>query len=119
MMMSIERFSVGLEINVSYPKFRVSLMLLSTTQLKFQIKEGLFARTEVVDIHVVPLGNSLFAVRREKDGATVANVQDYDRGLIHSWAAFGGIAMFDPGQGARHRADPVIAGGLRQPGEIE
>lgn len=87
MTMSLDRFPVGLEIDVSYPSFQVSLKLLSATQLQFRIAEGPFARTEVVDIHVVPLGNGLFAVSwREKDGATVTNVQDYDRGLIHSHA---------------------------------
>ncbi|WP_202844548.1 nuclear transport factor 2 family protein [Luteimonas saliphila] len=74
-------------MDVSYPEFRVSLTLLSTTRLKFEIKEGPLARTEVVDIHVLPLGNSLFAVSwQEKDGATVANIQDYDRHLVHSFA---------------------------------
>ncbi|MDB5929052.1 MAG: putative SnoaL-like aldol condensation-catalyzing enzyme [Polaromonas sp.] len=74
-------------MNVSYPTFQVGLTLLSVTQLRFEIKEGPFARAETVEIHVVPLGNSLFAVSwQEKDGATVTNVQDYDRGLIHSHA---------------------------------
>jgi predicted SnoaL-like aldol condensation-catalyzing enzyme len=85
--MLIDRFPVGMELDVAYPTFKVSLTLLSTTQLMFEIKDGPFARTEIVDIHVVPLGNSLFAVSwQEKDGATVTNVQDYDRGLIHSHA---------------------------------
>lgn len=85
--MSIDRFPVGLEMDVSYPNFQVSLTLLSAAQLRFEIKGGPFARTETVDTHVVPLGNSLFAVSwQEKDGATVTNVQDYDRGLIHSHA---------------------------------
>ncbi len=85
--MTIDRFPVGLEMDVFYPNFQVSLTLLSATQLKFDIKEGPLAHTEIVDIHVVPLGNSLFAVSwRENDGATVTNVQDYDRGLIHSHA---------------------------------
>ena len=85
--MSVERFPVGIEIDVAYPNFKVSIRLLSATQLEFQIKEGPFARTEIVDLHVVPLGNSIFAVSwQEKDGATVTNVQDYDRGLIHSHA---------------------------------
>lgn len=85
--MSMDRFPVGLEIDVSYPALQVSLTLLSVTQLRFEIREGPFARTEVVDIQVMPLGNSLFAVSwQEKDGATVTNVQDYDRGLIHSFA---------------------------------
>jgi predicted SnoaL-like aldol condensation-catalyzing enzyme len=83
----MDRFPVGLQMDISYPEFRASVTLLSTGQLKFQIKEGPFARTEVVDIHVVPLGNGLFAVSwQEKNGATVANVQDYDRGLCHSCA---------------------------------
>jgi predicted SnoaL-like aldol condensation-catalyzing enzyme len=87
MNMSLAGFPVGIEIDVSYPNFQVSLKLLSAAQLQFQIKEGPFARTEIVDIHVVPLGNSLFAVSwQEKDGATVTNVQDYDRAVIHSHA---------------------------------
>ena len=73
-------------MDVSYPDFQVSLTLLSVEQLRFEIKDGPFARTETVDIQVKPLGNSLFAVSwQEKDGATVVNVQDYDRGLIHSY----------------------------------
>ncbi|MEH2613173.1 nuclear transport factor 2 family protein [Bradyrhizobium sp. AZCC 1693] len=89
--MSIDRFPIGLEMDVSYPTFHVSLTLLSVTQLRFKIKEGPFSRIEIVDIHVVPLGNSIFAVSwQEKDGATVTNVQDYDRGLIHSCATLTG-----------------------------
>ncbi|WP_211100224.1 nuclear transport factor 2 family protein [Azospirillum halopraeferens] len=85
--MSIDRFPVGLEMDVSYPNFQVSLTLLSATQLKFEIKEGPFARNEIVDTQVVPLGNGIFAVSwQEKDGATVTNVQDYDRNLVYSFA---------------------------------
>ena len=54
-------FPLGLEMDVSYPDFHVSLTLLPDTQPHFEIKEGPFARTEVVAIHVVPLGNGLFA----------------------------------------------------------
>lgn len=85
--MSIDRFPIGLEMDVSYPDFQVSLTLLSAARLRFEIKDGPFARTETVDIHTVPLGNSLFALSwQEKDGATVTNIQDYDRGLVHSFA---------------------------------
>jgi predicted SnoaL-like aldol condensation-catalyzing enzyme len=87
MNMSADRFPVGLQVEVVYPDFRVSLTLLSATQLKFEIKEGPYARTETVPIQVVPLGNAIFAVSwQEKDGATVTNVQDYDRNLVHSFA---------------------------------
>lgn len=82
-----EGFPIGQEMDVTYPSFKVSLVLLSATQLRFEIREGPFARTETVEIQVVPLGNSIFAVNwQEADGATVTNVQDYDRGLIHSFA---------------------------------
>jgi len=52
--LSIERFPIGLEMDVAYPEFQVSLTLLSAAQLKFEIKDGPFARTEIVAIHVVP-----------------------------------------------------------------
>ena len=89
--MTMSRFPIGQEMTVSYPNFQVRMTLLSMTQLSFEIKEGPFARVETVDIQVVPLGNSLFAVSwQEKDGATVTNVQDHDRGLIHSFATLPG-----------------------------
>jgi predicted SnoaL-like aldol condensation-catalyzing enzyme len=89
--MSIDLFPTGLEMDVTYPSFKVSLSLQSATQLKFEIKEGPFARTETVDIEAKPLGNGMFAVSwQEKDGATVTNVQDYDRGLVHSFATLHG-----------------------------
>lgn len=85
--MSTDRFPIGSEMEVCYPDFQVSLALLSGTQLSFEIKKGPFARIEIVDIQIVPLGNSLFAVSwQEKDGATVTNLQGYDRGLVHSFA---------------------------------
>lgn len=85
MKFSTNSLPVGLEMDVSYPNFRVSLTLVSVGQLKFEIQDGPFARSEIVDIQVVPLGNSIFVVSwQETDGATVTNVQDYDRSLIHS-----------------------------------
>lgn len=85
--MSMDHFPVGLQMDVSYPNFQVSLTLLSANQLRFEIKDEPFARIETVDIQVAPLGNSIFAVSwQEKNGATVTNVQDYDRGVIHSFA---------------------------------
>lgn len=85
--MSIDRFPIGLEMDVSYPDFKVSVTLLSAEQLTFEIREGPFARIETVDIDVTSLGNGIFAVSwQEKDGATVTNVQDHDRGVIHSFA---------------------------------
>ncbi|MFC7518921.1 nuclear transport factor 2 family protein [Herbaspirillum sp. GCM10030257] len=85
--MSSVGYPIGMQIDVSFPNFFVNLTLLSETKLKFEIKDGPFARTETVEIQVIPLGNSIFSVSwQEKDGATVTNVQDFDRGLVHSYA---------------------------------
>jgi predicted SnoaL-like aldol condensation-catalyzing enzyme len=85
--MSIDRFPIGVEFDVSYPSFHASLTIVSNAQLRFEIKDGPFARTETVDIQVVPLGNGIFIVSwQEGSGATVVNVQDYDRGIVHSFA---------------------------------
>ncbi len=87
----MDHFPVGLEMDVTYPNFRVSLALVSANQLKFDVKDGPFARVETVDIEVKPLGNGIFAVSwQEKDGATVTNVQDYDRGVVYSFATLPG-----------------------------
>jgi predicted SnoaL-like aldol condensation-catalyzing enzyme len=87
MMMAAQNFPIGQEMDVTYPNFTVSLTLLSATQMRFEIKEGPFARTETVEIAVMPLGNGIFAVSwQEADGATVTNLQDYDRGLVHAFA---------------------------------
>ena len=56
--MSMEAFPVGLEMDVPYPEFCVSLTPLSATRLKFEVAEGPFARAEEVDIHVIPLATA-------------------------------------------------------------
>lgn len=85
--MTQQHFPIGLSMQLTYPDFQVGITLLSLSRLEFRIAEGPFARTEVVDIHVVALGNSLFAVSwQEQDGATVTTVQDYDRCVVHSHA---------------------------------
>jgi predicted SnoaL-like aldol condensation-catalyzing enzyme len=90
----VDQFPIGLEMQVSYPEFEVSLSILSATQLSFEIKEGPYARIETVDIQVVPLGNGLFAVSwQEESGATVVNVQDFDRHRVHSFVTLPGNRM--------------------------
>jgi predicted SnoaL-like aldol condensation-catalyzing enzyme len=85
--MAIGSYPVGLELEVTFDAFKATLTLVSDTRLKFEIKEGPFAHSELVDTHVAPLGNGLFAVSwKEASGATVTHVQDFDRGVIHSHA---------------------------------
>jgi hypothetical protein len=88
MNMPLDHFPVGQEMRVTYPPFTAHLKLDSTEQLTFEIKEGPYASTETVDIEVSPLGNGAFAVSwKESNGAAVANIQDYERGVFHSFVA--------------------------------
>jgi hypothetical protein len=78
MKMPSHTFPVGLEMDVSYPNFKASLTLQSVTQLRFEIKDGPFAKIEIVGIQVVPLGNGMFAVSwQEKDGALVCHAVEW------------------------------------------
>jgi phenolic acid decarboxylase len=82
--MSIAGFPVGQETNVAYPDFKGSLKLHSLTQMSFDIAEGPFAHKETVSIEVQRLGNGIFPLSwAEESGATVTNVQDFDRGVVH------------------------------------
>lgn len=89
--MTLKTFPVGQEMDVTYPDFKVSLKIQSLTKMSFEIAEGPFAHKETVAIEVAPLGNSVFAVSwREESGATVVNVQDYDREVVHSFVTLPG-----------------------------
>jgi predicted SnoaL-like aldol condensation-catalyzing enzyme len=89
--LSNDHYPVGQQMDVTYPAFAATLTLDSETQLTFEIKDGPFARTESVAIQVVPLGNGIFTVSwQESDGATVTNVQDFDRHVVHSFATLPG-----------------------------
>ncbi len=74
--MSMESFPIGQEMDVTYPNFKVSLTLLSGTQLTFEITEGPFARTETVDIQVVPLPAPRSSSRRLRGCACVGGAQE-------------------------------------------
>lgn len=89
--MSVAGFPVGQEMDVTYPDFKVSLQLHSVTQMSFDIAEGPFAHKETVSIQVHPLSNGVFLVSWvEESGATVTNVQDFDRGVVHSFVTLPG-----------------------------
>ncbi|CAN7157415.1 hypothetical protein LJR090_000273 [Bosea sp. LjRoot90] len=82
--MSIAGFPVGQEMNVAYPDFKISLKLHSLTQMSLDIAEGPFAHKETVSIDVQRLGNGIFPLNSaEESGATDANVQDFDREVVH------------------------------------
>jgi hypothetical protein len=53
MAMSISTYPIGLMLDVVFPDFQATLTLFSETMLKFEIKEGPFARSETVETQVI------------------------------------------------------------------
>ena len=89
--MQEERFPVGQEMDVTYSEFAVHLTLHSEKRMTFEIKDGPYAHAETVAIEVMPLGNGVFAVSwQEESGATVVNIQDFDRNVVHSFVTLHG-----------------------------
>ncbi|MBS7542497.1 MoaF-related domain-containing protein [Ancylobacter oerskovii] len=85
--MSEPSYPVGLVVEVAYPMFSVTLHLEAIDRIRFVIADGPFAREETVETQVVDLGNNLFAVSwQEADRATVVNVQNFDAGIVNSYA---------------------------------
>lgn len=80
-------YPVGLVMDVAFTTFNVTLHIEAHDRLRFVIPEGPYARDEYVAIEVVDLTNNRFAVSwQEKDGSTVVNIQDFDAGVVHSYA---------------------------------
>ena len=80
-------YPVGLVADVTYPMFKVTLHVEAKDRIRFVIPEGPFKQEEVVSIETENLGNNLFLVSwKEKSGATVVNLQDFDNNFIHSFA---------------------------------
>lgn len=82
-----EEYPVGVAFDVIFDAFKVRLTTLSDDRLRFEIAEGPYARTETVRIAVTPIRPGVFAVSWvEAEGATVVHVEDFQRGIMHSYA---------------------------------
>jgi len=80
-------YPVGLVVDVTYPMFNVTLHLEAENRLRFVIPDGPYAHEETVTIEVVGLSNNRFAVSwQEESQSTVVNIQDFDAGIVHSYA---------------------------------
>jgi hypothetical protein len=80
-------YPVGIVFDVGFDTFEVRLTTLPDDQIRFDIAEGPYARTETVKIAATPIRAGVFAVSWvEADGATVVHVEDFERGVVHSYA---------------------------------
>lgn len=80
-------YPVGLVFDVAFEAFSVRLTTLANERIRFEITEGPFARTETVRIASTQIRPGVFAVSwMEASGATVVHVEDFEHGVVHSWA---------------------------------
>lgn len=86
-----DAYPVGIVFDVVFDAFTVRLTTLPDDHIRFHIAEGPYARTETVKIAVTQIRAGVFAVSWvEADGATVVHVEDFERGVVHSYATLPG-----------------------------
>lgn len=82
-----DAYPVGIVFDVKFDAFEVRLTTLPDDHIRFDIAEGPYARTETVNIAVTKIRAGIFAVSwAEADGATVVHVEDFEHGIVHSYA---------------------------------
>lgn len=73
--------------DVVFDMFTSRLTTLPEDRIRFQIAEGPYARTETVKIATNLIRAGVFTVSWvEESGATVVHVEDFERGVVHSYA---------------------------------
>jgi hypothetical protein len=82
-----DSYPVGIVFDVMLDAFTARLTTLPDDHIRFHIAEGAYAHTETVKIAVSPIRAGAFAVSWvEASGATVVHVEDFARGVVHSYA---------------------------------
>lgn len=80
-------YPVGIVFDVRFDAFTARLTTLPDNHIRFHIADGPYAHTETVTIAVNPIRAGVFAVSWvEASGATVVHVEDFERGVVHSYA---------------------------------
>lgn len=80
-------YPVGIVFDVMFDAFTARLTTLPDDRIRFHIAESPYARAETVKIAVSRVRAGVFAVSWiEASGATVVHVEDFARGIIHSYA---------------------------------
>jgi hypothetical protein len=82
-----DAYPVGIVFDVMFDAFEVRLTSLPDDHVRFEITEGPHARTEIVKIAATLIRAGVFAVSWvEADGATVVHMEDFEHGVVHSYA---------------------------------
>jgi hypothetical protein len=82
-----DAYPVGIVFDVVFEAFTARLTTLPDDHIRFHIADGPYAHTETVKIAVSTIRAGVFAVSWvEASGATVVHVEDFARGVVHSYA---------------------------------
>jgi hypothetical protein len=82
-----DAYPVGIVFDVKFDAFTARLTTLPDDHIRFHITDGPYAHTETVKIAVSRIRAGAFAVSWvEASGATVVHVEDFARGVVHSYA---------------------------------
>ncbi len=82
-----DAYPVGIVFDVVFEAFTARLTTLPDEHICFHIADGPYAHTETAKIAVSQIRTGVFAVSWvEASGATVVHVEDFERGVVHSYA---------------------------------
>jgi len=86
-----DAYPVGIVFDVVFDAFTARITTLPDDHIRFHIAEGPYAHTETVKITVNRIRAGAFAVSwAEASGATVVHIEDFGRGVVHSYATLPG-----------------------------
>ena len=82
-----DHYPTGLVFDLTFEEFSARLTTLANGKLQFHIREGIYARTEVVNIAADCIRTGVFLVSWiESSGATVVHLEDFVEHKVYSHA---------------------------------
>ncbi len=82
-----DQYPTGLVFDVTFKEFSARLTTLPNSKMQFHIDNGIYAKTEVVNMAADCIRTGIFLVSwTESSGATVVHVEDFVKNTICSHA---------------------------------
>ncbi|WPU66790.1 MoaF-related domain-containing protein [Peredibacter starrii] len=83
----MESFPVHAVYELEFPEFTAEISVLSSTHLQFEIKEGRYERTAIVNYEAQKIRSGVFIVSwQDEDKSTVVHVEDFINRKIFTFA---------------------------------
>ena len=83
----MESFPVHATYELEFPEFTAEISVLSPTHLQFEIKEGRYERTAIVNYEAIKIRAGVFIVSwQDEDRSTIVHVEDFINRKIYTFA---------------------------------